>query len=677
MKCSRLRTQIGRFKWGPGAFIAFVLLCNIVLLSAFSHTATALTTVPTKMNFQGRLTDSAGNIKPNGSYNMTFRAYTASSGGSAVWTETRSVFAGNSVQVTNGLFSVKIGDGGTPIPASLFATGSLYLEVEMPTPATATCAGSGCATYSGLDIMSPRSEMATSAYSFNSELLDGLDSSAFTQLTASNTFTGDNLFKTTSATAVRIQDASSVDLFTADTSTMRIGIGLASPTLGRLHVTWVSGDTLPAIYGGSSSGSNNQVGVLGRSGSGAGLQGISGTGFGMQASSTSNIGVLGSSTSSIGVQGRSDTSTSGLFVSTNTAGTNSSTTLVTRASTSQVGDLFQAQDAGSVALFKINADGSVRTKVGTGLDSATAFVIQDAGGNEMLTADSIADRLYIGDTVADGTGVLLVLDTKNNAGDPTGTDGAMYYNSSLAKFRCYENGVWWDCITGGSERRRRMPTESTDFLGNVAAGTSEAIVPWDYAAVSSGTQAAIDGQASHPGILGISSSTTANSGATIRTNVTSYQIAGGEGTEFVFQPRVASNTNTTLRMGFIDTFGSTETNDGVYFEMAPGSMAIVGKTRMNNSPATTTTSSTIATLTVNTWYRAQLSVNSAGTLVTYNIYNDAGTFLGSQTINTNIPTGGGTVTGHGIAVTNSGIVATSLAYFDYMSVWQEGRLLTR
>jgi hypothetical protein len=43
--------------------------------------------------------------------------------------------------------------------------------------------------------------------------------------------------------------------------------------------------------------------------------------------------------------------------------------------------------------------------------------------------------------------VLFVLDTKNTAGDPTGVNGGMYYNSVDSKNRCYENGDWIDCTT--------------------------------------------------------------------------------------------------------------------------------------------------------------------------------------------------------------------------------------
>jgi hypothetical protein len=183
----------------------------------------AVTTVPTKVNFQGRLTDSSGNIVADGSYNVKFLLYTASSGGSDVWNETRENNGTDTrVVVTNGLFSVRLGDA-TPIPASLFASGSLYLEVVMATPATATCSTASCASWESA--MTPRSLLATSAYAFNSETLDGKDSADFSQLTASNLYTNDNLFKTTSATAFRVQDGGGTELLLADTSNTVVKIG--------------------------------------------------------------------------------------------------------------------------------------------------------------------------------------------------------------------------------------------------------------------------------------------------------------------------------------------------------------------------------------------------------------------------------------------------------------------
>ena len=169
--------------------IALALLSACFLLFTAVAPASALTTVPTKMNFQGRLTDASGNIKPNGTYNMRLKLYTVNSGGTSVWSEDRLVSATQGVTVTNGLFSIQLGSI-TTLPASLFASGQLYLEVELPTPATATSASP---TWTE-GPMTPRNQMATSAYAYNAETLDGLDSASFGQLSTANTWSGTNTF---------------------------------------------------------------------------------------------------------------------------------------------------------------------------------------------------------------------------------------------------------------------------------------------------------------------------------------------------------------------------------------------------------------------------------------------------------------------------------------------------
>lgn len=64
----------------------------------------------------------------------------------------------------------------------------------------------------------------------------------------------------------------------------------------------------------------------------------------------------------------------------------------------------------------------------------------------MLTADTTNNRIQIGSITTDATAILFGLDSYNNATDPTGFNGAMYYNTSTSKFRCYEAGAWADCI---------------------------------------------------------------------------------------------------------------------------------------------------------------------------------------------------------------------------------------
>lgn len=209
---------------------------------------------------------------------------------------------------------------------------------------------------------------------------------------------------------------------------------------------------------------------------------------------------------------------------------------------------------------------------------------------------------------------------------------------------------------------RLTPFIYTDFLGPNGAATTEAMQPWDAAAVSSGTQANQAAEPNHPGIIRITSSTTANSGYRYMTATNAIRLAGGEVTEIVF--RINTLTNLTMRLGYLDSTTSGDAVDGAYIEI-PSTGAAVGKTASNS---TRTTSSTIATLSTATWYRARIVVNRAASQVDFTLYDDNGNQLGTQSNTANIPTASGRETGHGVIATNSGTTATSLADIDFMSL---------
>jgi len=139
------------------------------------------------MNFQGRLTNASGNPLANGTYNMKFRIMDAPTGGSVLWTEQRANSATTGVTVTNGIFSVQLGDVTALAPSLFNGAGPLYFEVELPTPATATCTGASCEVYTE-GAMTPRNKLGASAYAFNSDTLDGLDSTAFAAATGSENY---------------------------------------------------------------------------------------------------------------------------------------------------------------------------------------------------------------------------------------------------------------------------------------------------------------------------------------------------------------------------------------------------------------------------------------------------------------------------------------------------------
>ena len=63
-----------------------------------------LSQIPRTLSYQGVLTDSLGNPKPDNIYNLIFRLYDVNSGGSALWTESKTL------QVKRGLFTTILGD---------------------------------------------------------------------------------------------------------------------------------------------------------------------------------------------------------------------------------------------------------------------------------------------------------------------------------------------------------------------------------------------------------------------------------------------------------------------------------------------------------------------------------------------------------------------------------------
>jgi len=99
---------------------AMTLLFALTLCSL----STLVAQSPRTISYQGVLTDSLGNPNPDGTYAMTFRLYGAGIGGSALWSETKSL------QLKGGLFSTSLGDTN-PFPGSLQFDAQYWLSVQV------------------------------------------------------------------------------------------------------------------------------------------------------------------------------------------------------------------------------------------------------------------------------------------------------------------------------------------------------------------------------------------------------------------------------------------------------------------------------------------------------------------------------------------------------------------
>lgn len=96
-----------------------LIFLTIVSLLALSDTHA----VPNLISYQGVLNDKDGH-PISSTVSMTFKIYDVATGGTALWSETQSV------QVSNGLFNVKLG-AVSSLPPTIFTIDSLYLGIQV------------------------------------------------------------------------------------------------------------------------------------------------------------------------------------------------------------------------------------------------------------------------------------------------------------------------------------------------------------------------------------------------------------------------------------------------------------------------------------------------------------------------------------------------------------------
>lgn len=108
-------------------------------------------------------------------------------------------------------------------------------------------------------------------------------------------------------------------------------------------------------------------------------------------------------------------------------------------------------------------------------NSVTQFQVQNSVSLNLLNVNASGLIVQIGSVTTDASAVELVLDSYNQAADPTGQNGAMYYNTVTSKFRCYEGAIWKNCIT------KELATRS--FVDNTADPVIDANTTnyWDTA----------------------------------------------------------------------------------------------------------------------------------------------------------------------------------------------------
>ncbi len=374
---------------------------------------------------------------------------------------------------------------------------------------------------------------------------------------------------------------------------------------------------------------------------------------------------------------------SGMTTGTITIGGASQTGTITlgQATTSQIINIGAAQTATGNTLTvnmasSATGTGKALVTIGNTNDSSSLTLQAGTGNVSLLTTGNVT----IG--TADGTGTLLVLDTKNTftsgpqVGDPTGVAGGMYYNSATGSFRCYEIDHWRDCL----QSARTSYHVTNDMVSFVASGDI------DPDPGSAGMYDTVTSVTGHTGIVLMSTNT------------------GGAGTWLWVAPRSSGNSVTlfgngdywrqetvmsipsafglsnsdgtnryTFRSGFIDDMStqSGNGNDGCFFRYTHNinSGKWQGVCRNNNTESTCDTASTSGTtVATDTWYRLTVSVNAAGNSADFQVNGSTTNGTGRCQISTNIPTAAGRETNWGLGIYKDNGTGDKRAHLDYMDV---------
>jgi hypothetical protein len=158
------------------------------------------------INYQGKVSSIGGSAVANGSYNIRFKIFDASANGNELWSESWTNST-TRVTMTGGLFSVALGTH-TSIATLNFNADNLYLQVEFD-PGN-----------DGIfeEVFSPRRRFGSVPYAFNTDTIDGLDSTDFIRKNQQNIMTGSITINNTTSTALTVRGALSGAIIHASTN---------------------------------------------------------------------------------------------------------------------------------------------------------------------------------------------------------------------------------------------------------------------------------------------------------------------------------------------------------------------------------------------------------------------------------------------------------------------------
>lgn len=367
--------------------------------------------IPRLISYQGVYTDTTGTPKPDSTYSFTFRLYDVGTGGTALWTETKSL------QTKKGLFSTNLGD---VTALTLPFTAPYWLGIEV----------------GGSPELSPRTRLTAAAYSLRSLKADtaAYAGGAILNLpytgTASTTTPAFTITNTGIGQAAHFKNSNPTSLFVptvyVESKGMNNGLWSSIDTTASV-ASAILGTTKGngyAVTGNADNASGGGTGVYGRSnGTGKGVYGVAiGSGSAVEGVNTGTgwagrFQISNTSSTSDAVSVSTNGSGAGVYVGTTGTG-NGIVSLV--GNTSSAANAVHAVMSGSgYAVFglSVGTGGGVRGDVTTG--SLPAVYGTAAGAGQAVqgtnTGTGSAGRFIVSNASSSADAVFVQTNGTGNA----------------------------------------------------------------------------------------------------------------------------------------------------------------------------------------------------------------------------------------------------------------------
>jgi hypothetical protein len=210
-------------------------------------------------------------------------------------------------------------------------------------------------------------------------------------------------------------------------------------------------------------------------------------------------------------------------------------------------------------------------------------------------------------------------------------------------------------------KRASLVEHHDDWIAGAVASEAGWLAAQTGTGAGSSVLAAAPVDENHPGILQLSTGTTATGYAAIHRGVGSMLLGGAAIVQewLVRVPTLSDGTNTyVLRIGLGDSTTGTAHTDGVFFEYSSAvSPNWQIRTRANNADTTTASSTSV---TAGAWVKLRLEINAPGTSVTFYVNGSA---IGTHSAN--IPLGAGRQLGPIASIIKTVGTTARLAHIDY------------